>query len=53
MKREKPGYYAIIPSEVRYDKDLKQSIINMIKANIIYYYSEIEYNQLKFIVKGD
>lgn len=38
---------------IRYDKDLKQSVLNMIKANIIYYYSEIEYNQLKFIVKGD
>ena len=22
MKREKPGYYAIIPNDVRYDKDL-------------------------------
>ncbi len=35
------------------NKVLKQSLLNMIKANIIFYYSEVEYTKLKFIVKGD
>lgn len=31
---------------------LRKSILDMIKSNIIYYYSEVEYQKLKFIVKG-
>lgn len=32
---------------------LKQTLINMIRANIIYYYSEVEYAKLKLIIKGE
>lgn len=35
------------------NKALKQSIMNMLKADIIYYYSEVEYSKLKLIIKGD
>jgi len=35
------------------NKALRQTIMNMLRADIIYYYSEIEYNQLKLIIKGD
>lgn len=35
------------------DKTLRQTIMNMLRADIIYYYSEVEYNQLKIIIKGD
>ena len=31
---------------------LRKTILDMIKSNIIYYYSEVEYQKLKFIVKG-
>ena len=41
------GYHIIC------NKALKPTILNMLKADIIYYYSEVEYAQLKFIVKGD
>lgn len=43
----KLGYHIIC------NKALRQTIMNMLKANCIYYYSEIEYNQLKLIIKGD
>lgn len=43
----KLGYHIIC------NKTLKQSIMNMLRADVIYYYSEVEYNQLKFIIKGD
>lgn len=35
------------------NKALRQIIMNMLKADIVHYYSEIEYNQLKLIIKGD
>ena len=35
------------------NKALKQTLLNMLSADIIYYYSEIEYTQLKYIIKGD
>ena len=35
------------------NKNLRQMIMNMLRADIIYYYSEIEYSQLKIIIKGD
>lgn len=35
------------------NKALKQIIMNMLRADIIYYYSEVEYSKLKFIIKGD
>lgn len=31
----------------------KDFLLGLIKADLIYYYSEIEYNQLKIIIKGD
>ena len=43
----KLGYHIIC------NKVLKQTIMNMLKANILYYYSEIEYAKLKIIIKGD
>lgn len=43
----KLGYHIIC------NKSLRQSIMNMLRADIIYYYSEIEYNQLKLIIKGE
>lgn len=43
----KMGYHVIC------NKALKQMIMDMIRADIIYYYSEIEYSQLKIIIKGD
>ena len=43
----KLGYHIVC------NKELKQMIMNMIRADIIYYYSEIEYSQLKIIIKGD
>lgn len=43
----KLGYHIIC------NKSLKQTILNMLRANVIYYYSEVEYNKLKYIVKGD
>ena len=30
-----------------------KEVMNMLKADIIYYYSEVEYNQLKLIIKGE
>lgn len=43
----KLGYHIIC------NKALRQTLMNMLKADIIYYYSEVEYNQLKLIIKGD
>lgn len=43
----KLGYHIIC------NKTLRQTLMNMLKADIIYYYSEVEYNQLKLIIKGD
>ena len=37
---------------IRWYKELRQTIQNMISANVIYYYSEIEYTKLKTIIKG-
>lgn len=34
------------------NKELRNIIQNMLAADIIYYYSEIEYAQLKYIIKG-
>ena len=36
-----------------YDANLRKTISAMMRADIIYYYSEIEYNQLRLILKGD
>lgn len=43
----KLGYHIIC------NKELKRAILAMISSNIIYYYSEVEYSQLKIIIKGD
>ena len=43
----KNGYHIIC------NRDLRKTLLNMLAADIIYYYSEIEYTQLKYIVKGD
>lgn len=43
----KLGYHIIC------NKDLRQMLMNMLRADIIYYYSEVEYAKLKFIIKGD
>lgn len=43
----KLGYHIIC------NRTLKQSIMNMLRSDIIYYYSEVEYAKLKFIIKGD
>ena len=41
------GYHIIC------NKALRQTLMDMLKSDCIYYYSEIEYNQLKIIIKGD
>lgn len=43
----KLGYHIIC------NKAMKQTIMDMLRADIIYYYSEVEYAKLKFIIKGD
>ena len=43
----KLGYHIICNVELR------KTIMNMIKGNIIFYYSEVEYASLKYIIKGD
>ena len=43
----KMGYHII------YNKVLKETLTGMMAANALYYYSEIEYVQLKEIIKGD
>lgn len=43
----KLGYHIIC------NKALRQTLMNFLRADVIYYYSEIEYNQLKLIIKGD
>lgn len=43
----KLGYHIIC------NKALKQMLLNMVKADILYFYSEVEYVGLKFILKGD
>lgn len=35
------------------NKALRQTLMNMLRADIILYYSEVEYNQLKLIIKGE
>lgn len=35
------------------DLSLRKSILNMLRADIIRYYSEVEYNQLKIILQGE
>lgn len=35
------------------NKTTRDFILNLIRANVIYYYSEIEYSQLKIIIKGE
>lgn len=36
-----------------YNMALRKTIAAMMRADIIYYYSEVEYNQLRIIMKGD
>lgn len=51
LSEKEQGYklgYLII-----YMKNLKQTILNMLRADVIYYYSDVEYSQLKLIIKGD
>lgn len=43
----KLGYHIICA------KTLRQTIMNMLKADVLYYYSEVEYAKLKYIIKGD
>lgn len=43
----KLGYHIVC------NKSLRQTLMNMLRADVIYYYSEIEYTQLKLIIKGD
>lgn len=43
----KYGYHIIC------NKTLKQTLMNMLRADVIYYYSEIEYNKLKIIIRGE
>lgn len=38
---------------VVWDSNLKKSILNMLRADCIRYYSEVEYNQLKIILQGE
>lgn len=49
-EREQGYYYGY---QILYYKTLRQTILGMIRANDIYYYSDIEYNKLKLIIKGD
>lgn len=51
MTEKEQGYF--MGYHIICNKALKPTILNMLKADIIYYYSEVEYAQLKFIVKGD
>lgn len=37
---------------IRWYKELRPTIQNMVRANVIYYFSEIEYTKLKTIIKG-
>lgn len=37
---------------VLYNSYLRDALLNMIRANVIYYYSEVEYAKLKLIIKG-
>lgn len=41
------GYHIIC------NKALRKTLMDMLRADCIYYYSEVEYNQLKIIIKGD
>lgn len=43
----KLGYHIIC------NKALRQSLMNMLRADVFMYYSEIEYKQLKIIIEGD
>lgn len=50
LTEKEQGYkmgYLVVCSQ-----NLKQMLFNMLRSDIIYYYSEIEYNQLKIIVQG-
>lgn len=51
MTEKEQGY--ILGYHIMCNKNLKQIILNMLKADVIRYYSEVEYAKLKFIVKGD
>lgn len=51
MTEKEQGYK--LGYHIMCNKALRQSIMNMLRADCIYYYSEVEYNQLKFIIKGD
>lgn len=42
----KMGYLVI------WTKNMRQLVLNLLHSDMIYYYSEIEYNQLKIIVQG-
>lgn len=41
------GYHIICNTK------LKQYLMNLLRADIVYYYSELEYEQLKLIIKGE
>ena len=43
----KLGYHIIC------NKSLRQTLMNMIRADVLHYYSEVEYVQLKEIIKGE
>ena len=43
----KLGYHIIC------NKTLRQSLMNMLRADLFMYYSEIEYKELKIIIEGE
>lgn len=51
MTEKEQGYK--LGYHIMCNKALRQILMNMIRADIIYYYSEVEYNQLKIIIKGE
>ena len=51
MTEKEQGYY--MGYHIVCNKALKPSILNMLKADMLRYYSEVEYAQLKTIIKGD
>lgn len=51
MTEKEQGY--LMGYHIICNKALRPSILNMLKSDMIRYYSEVEYAQLKFIIKGD
>lgn len=43
----KMGYHIVC------NTTLRKTLMNFLRADIIFYYSEIEYNKLKIIIEGD